>query len=249
MGRLPPRDGGSLRFVPKRLPSCFRNHSAIWDDDVHARLVGVFLIIPANGRPRRGKRDLGQRHIQELRDGRSAQRRVSRGRRGGESGRHRAVRLGQKRAYPLHQRPGGPRFRHHRGRRHEPVRPQGERPRRRPGRGHGVPKLQPLPPQDRAGKRHARTHQGAQGAARTGRARRARVSGPGRPGRQGGQVSRPALRRAAAARRHRARPQHAPEDHAFGRAHERARPGDGAGGARRHQVARGNEHDHRHGDP
>ena len=40
-----------------------------------------------------------------------------------------------------------------------------------------------------------------------------------------------------------------PEDHAFGRAHERARPGDGAGGARRHQVARGNEHDHRHGRP
>ena len=35
----------------------------------------------------------------------------------------------------------------------------------------------------------------------------------------------------------------------LGRAHERARSRDGAGGARRHQVAGGDEHDHRHGHP
>ena len=38
---------------------------------------------------------------------------------------------------------------------------------------------------------------------------------------QAGQVPRPALRRPAAARGHRPRAEHAPEDHAFGRAHER----------------------------
>src|SRR5690606_9942867 len=81
------------------------------------------------------------------------------------------------------------------------------------------------------------------GTAGTGAAR------PGRHRRPGAQVPGAALRRPAAAHRHRARPRDGPEDDPFRRAHLRPRPRDGPGGARRDDRARPGRHDHARGHP
>ena len=92
-------------------------------------------------------------------------------------------------------------------------------------RGHGVPAVQPVPEHDRARQRHLRRpvrqarHRRRDHPARQGPPR------PGRPRRQVGRAPHPALRRPAAARRHRPGPVHGARRDALRRAHLGARPG------------------------
>ena len=88
------------------------------------------------------------------------------------------------------------------------------------------------------GKEKSRGGEAGQGAARA-RRRRPRV----------GQVPRPALRRPAAARRHRAVPGHGPQGHALRRADLGARPGDDQRGPRRHDQPGEVGHDDDRRDP
>ena len=78
---------------------------------------------------------------------------------------------------------------------------------------------------------------------------RAQAARPRRPDRAQGQVPGPALRRPAAARRHRARAVDGPDRDAVRRADLRARPRDDQRGARRDGRARQGRHDHDGGDP
>ncbi len=66
---------------------------------------------------------------------------------------------------------------------------------------------------------------------------------------QAAQISGPALRRPAAARRDRARAVHEPEDHAVRRADLVARSRDGQGSARHHDLARAGRHDDARASP
>ena len=149
----------------------------------------------------------------------------------------RAVRLRQVDHDPLHQPAGGAPEGPHRRRRHRThQRPQADR--RDPPRGrHGVPALQPVPAPDRAGELHAGADLGAQDAQGGGRGDRDALPPAREDPRAGRQISGPALRRPAAARRDRARAVHEPEDHAVRRADLGARPGNGQGGARHHGAS------------
>ena len=77
-----------------------------------------------------------------------------------------------------------------------------------------------------------------------GREGRHAVPAAGEDPRAGQEVSGPAVRRPAAARRHRPRAVHEPAHHAVRRADLRARPGDDQGGARRDDRAGPLRHDH-----
>ena len=128
----------------------------------------------------------------------------------------------------------GPR---HRRRHGTDRRPQGHR-RGAPRGRHGVPAVQPVPASDRAGELHAGADLGAPHAAQGRRGDRAPLPRARAHPRAGRQISGPALRRPAAARRDRAGALHAAEDHAVRRAHLRARSRNGQGGARHHGRAR-----------
>ncbi|CAA9405115.1 MAG: ABC transporter, ATP-binding protein (cluster 3, basic aa/glutamine/opines), partial [uncultured Pseudonocardia sp.] len=161
----------------------------------------------------------------------------------------RPVGVGQVHAVPHDQPARADRLGHDRGRRRRaPRRGQGAGRAAR-GRRHGVPELQPVRAQDDPRERHARPAQGAQGE--QGRGREGRPGPPrARRHRQPeGQVPRAALRRAAAAGRHRPRPGDEAQGHAVRRAHLRARPGDGQRGPRRHDHAGQGGHDDARGHP
>src|SRR6266446_5867378 len=162
-------------------------------------------------------------------------------------------------AAPAHRPPraDGPR-RDHGGRRARGLRARGRRapalaPRRaragpRPDR-HGLPAVQPLRAPDRAREHLRGAGAGARGASRPGpRAghHAARKRGA-RPPRRSPALA--ALRRAAAAGRHRARARHLAAGHALRRADLRARPGAGVGGALGDPETSGGGHDHDRGDP
>ncbi|CAA9426778.1 MAG: ABC transporter, ATP-binding protein (cluster 3, basic aa/glutamine/opines), partial [uncultured Quadrisphaera sp.] len=163
--------------------------------------------------------------------------------------RHRAVRVGQVDPVPGDQPAGDDRRRVDHPRRPAPAR-GGPRPgaaarRRR----HGLPVLQPLRPQDGAGERHPRADEGAgaeEGGRRPPRPRAARPGGRREPGRQ---VPRPALRRAAAARGHRAGAGDGPEGDALRRADLGPRPGDDQRGPRRDDRAGPRRDDDGRGHP
>ena len=127
-------------------------------------------------------------------------------------------------------------------------RPQEDR-RSAPRGRHGVPALQPVSASHRAGELHAGADLGAQDAEEGGRRNRDALSRARQDPGAGRQISRPALRRPAAARRDRARAVHEPEDHAVRRADLGARSGNGQGGARHHGGPRRGRHDHAGGDP
>ncbi|CAA9330123.1 MAG: ABC transporter, ATP-binding protein (cluster 3, basic aa/glutamine/opines), partial [uncultured Frankineae bacterium] len=161
--------------------------------------------------------------------GRRPHRRQGRGRR-----RHRPLRLGQVDPLPHHQPARDDRQRHDRGRRSAAAgRGQGARAAARPRR-HGVPVVQPVRPQDGAAERRARSGQGQgrqEGRRRgpgTGAARARRHRQPGR------QVPRAAVRRPAAAGRHRPGAGDGPDGHAVRRADLGPRPGDDQRGPGRH---------------
>ena len=128
------------------------------------------------------------------------------------------VRLRQVDDDPLHQPArGAPEGPHHRRRHRAHQRPQAHR--RDPPRGrHGVPALQPVPAPDHPGELHARADLGEEDAEEGGGGGRDEVPDPRQDPGAGEQVSGPALRRPAAARRHRPLALHEPEDHALRRA-------------------------------
>src|SRR6185312_13513238 len=105
-----------------------------------------------------------------------------------------------------------------------------------------------VPAHDGAPERHALATQDARPLEEAGRRTRLRAARPHRAAREGRGVPRPALRRAAAARCHRARARHGPEAHAARRDHERARPAARErGAAARARPQRGrHDDDHRH---
>ena len=102
---------------------------------------------------------------------------------------------------------------------------------------HGVPVVQSVPPSDHSGELHAGADLGAQDVEGGRRGTRDELPHPRQDPRAGEEVSRPAFRRAAAACCDRARPVHAPEDHAVRRADLRAGSRDDQGGARRDDRA------------
>ena len=136
---------------------------------------------------------------------------------------------------------------------------------RRPGRGdHGarrrrqpdpardrdrLPGLQPLPAHERARQRHARPAEGARHAAAAGGSGGDRAARALRPRRQARRLSRPALRRPAAAGRDRARARAQAGGDAARRGDERARPGARRRGAERDPRARGRRDDDADRDP
>ena len=103
---------------------------------------------------------------------------------------------------------------------------------------HGVPAVQPVPASDDSGELHAGADLGAQDAQARGRGTGDEAADAGQDPRAGAQISRPALGRPAAARRHRPRLVHEPEDHAVRRADLGARSGNGQGSARHDDRAR-----------
>ena len=143
------------------------------------------------------------------------------------------VRLRQVDHDPLHQPAGGAPEGPDRRRRHRAhQRPEADR-RGAPRGRHGVPALQPVPAPDHPGEPDARADLGAQDAEEAGGRGRHALSEAGEDPRAGEQISGPALRRPAAARRDRPRALHEPAHHAVRRADLGARSGDDQGGARR----------------
>ena len=96
---------------------------------------------------------------------------------------------------------------------------------------------------------HARADLGAADAEARRRGDRDALPDPGEDPGAGEEVSRPALRRPAAARGDRPRALHEPADHAVRRADLGARPGDDQGGARRHGRPRRGGDDHARASP
>ncbi len=94
-----------------------------------------------------------------------------------------------------------------------------------------------FPAPDRSRQSLPRARVGEEDAPRAGGENRHAISGARQDPRAGAQISRPALGRPAAARRHRARAVHEPAHHAVRRADERARSRDDQGSARRHDRA------------
>ena len=156
----------------------------------------------------------------------------------------RAVGLGQVDPDPLRQPARGASARpHHRRRRRADLGLEADRA--CPARGrHGVPAFQPVPASDRARELHLGADLGAQDAQGRRRGDRHAISRARAHPRAGEEIPGPALRRPAAARRHRAGAVHEPEDHAVRRADLGARSRDDQGGARRHDRARAVGHDH-----
>src|SRR4051794_6814739 len=114
-----------------------------------------------------------------------------------------------------------------------------------PSRGrHGVPVLQPLRASHGLAERRARPRHGEEGSAPAGGAGGARPARARRPRRQGRQPARRALRRSAAARRHRPCPRDETEADALRRAHLGARSRDDQRGPRGDDLARPGGHDH-----
>src|SRR5688500_11460293 len=156
----------------------------------------------------------------------------------------RPVRLRQVDHDPLHQSPRRASARKDRGRgRGAQPRPQEHRAGAARSR-HGVPTLQPVPAPDGAGEPDAGADLGAQDAEKGSRGGgdalpRARED----PG-AGAEISRPAVRRPAAARGDRALALHEPEGHAVRRADLRARSRDDQGGAGGDDRAGALRHDH-----
>ncbi|VII97340.1 ABC transporter, ATP-binding protein (cluster 3, basic aa/glutamine/opines), partial [Arthrobacter sp. DR-2P] len=138
------------------------------------------------------------------------------------------------------QRPRGRLRGHGPGRGHRQNAPQGR---------HGVPAVQPVPAPGRQAQLLHRPDQGPQ--AFPGRGGQGVPAQPGarRPGTPRGPFPRPALRRAAAARGHRPRPQHGPGADALRRAHLRAGPRNRRRCPLRHAEPRQGGHDHAGGDP
>ena len=148
---------------------------------------------------------------------------------------HRLQRLGQDHAPALRQHAGGvppgPHPDRRRGDRLFRTAAQGaqgigDRPPARHDR-HGVPAVQPVPAHDGAAQRHPRPHQGEEAAGGGGECRRRKMAGASRPPGSPRSLSRPVVRRPAAARRHRPRRRDEPEGHAVRRGDLGARPGAG----------------------
>ncbi len=166
------------------------------------------------------------------------------GAQGRADGHLRTVRLGQIHRDPLHQPAGAASGGPNPGRRHrtdaglQEYRPDPPRSR------HGVSAVQPVPAFDRASESDAGAAQGAQAAAQgSGRTRHA-LSEPGADLGTGAQISKPAVRRPAAARGDRARAVHGAAGDAVRRADIGSRSGNDQGSARCHDRAGGRAHDH-----
>ena len=161
---------------------------------------------------------------------------------------HRLVGLGQVHAAALRQPAGAHRCRPRRGGGRGDHGARHERRPHPPAHRHRLPGLQPLPAHERPRQHHAGAAEGAQALEGPGRAGGTRAARSVRPGGEGRAVSRPTLRRAAAARRHRACPGHEARPAAPRRDHQRPRPGARGRGPGRHPRAGGAGHDddHRH---
>ena len=208
----------------------------------------------AEGTPRRGAMirygDTPHCRLQEeLRGDRGPQRHRPHGERARAGLHHRPLRLRQEHAAALHQ-PAGGAERRQRAFRWAGGDVAGDRAQyAAPLDGHGVPVLQPLSAHDGARQRHAGVAQGAQEAARGGRRDRPPCAGRGRPRRQGRELPQRAVRRPAAARRHRPRPGTGPAHRAVRRADLGARSRARRLGAGRAARLEGARHDHAGGEP
>ena len=142
----------------------------------------------------------------------------------------RPVRFGEEHPAALPELPRGPDRGHDRGRRSDargwlpdPSQARARAP-AAAARRHGLPAVQPVPAHDGAGERdRGADHREGHGQGR-GPPTRSRAARPRGAGRQGRRAPDPAVRRPAAARRHRPRAGHGPRGHALRRADLRPRP-------------------------